>query len=133
MAKAEVDREEQPRDWSCFVSIPEAVLPVELRIWRVDEGDDDTFLAVRGLWSWSVEVVQAISIRRAVMCKVARQDSASAGDEAFRWVSVEDEEVVLSTFDLGSTSLVKGFPCCMSHSDRLFGQVLDAQLRPLHS
>jgi hypothetical protein len=69
MVKAEVDREEQPPDWSYFVSIRAAVLPVELRKWRDDEGEDDTFLAARGLWSWSVEVVQAISIRRVVLYK----------------------------------------------------------------
>lgn len=68
--KAEVDREEQLQDWSCFVSILAVVLLVESRKWCVDEGEDGTFLAARVLWSWSVEVVQAISIRRVVLCKV---------------------------------------------------------------
>lgn len=111
--KAEVDREEQLQDWSCFVSIPAVVLPAESQIWRVGEGEDGTFLAVRESWSGSAEVVQAISIHRVVLCKVLRRrqlDSAFENDGAFRWVSVEGEEVVLLTFGLVSTSLVMGFP-----------------------
>lgn len=63
--------------------------------------------------------MQAISIRRVVLCKVSprRLDSAFEHDA----VSVEHELVVLLTFGLAPTSLVMGFPCCMSHSDRLFG------------
>lgn len=46
--KAEYDREELPPDWSCFVSILAVVLLVVSRKWCVGEGEDDTFLAVRG-------------------------------------------------------------------------------------
>lgn len=114
--RAEHDREELPPDWSCFVSILAVVLPAVSRTWRAGEGEDDTFLAARGLWSWSVEAVQAISIRRVVLCKVSRRRPGSAfGDDV---VSVEHVVVVLLTFGLASTSLVMGFPCCMSHSDR---------------
>lgn len=69
MVKAGVHRQQQPPDWSCFVSVLVVVLQAKLRIWRVDVGEDDTCLVVRGLWSWSVEVVQAISIRRVVLYK----------------------------------------------------------------
>lgn len=110
--------------------------PVVLRKWCVDGDEDDTFLAVRGLWSWSVGVAQAISIRRVVLCKVLRQrqDSSFDGDAVFRWAFAEDEEVVLLAFGPVSTSLAMGFPYCMSHSDRLFAQVQvrDAQCLLLH-
>lgn len=66
---AEHDQAELLPGWSCFVSVPAAVLPVVSQRWRVGEDEDDTFLVARGLWSWSVEVVQAISIRPVVLCK----------------------------------------------------------------
>ena len=91
MVKSEGDREERPQGWSCFVSI---VAVVQLAGVSHTLHVDDTFLAVRVLWTWSVEEVPAISLRLGDLVQVRPGDRLPCDGEIVEGRSALDESPI---------------------------------------